>query len=170
MMILGAGFGLGVALVVTPAVRRSWRPASTIAGLVAGGVVGCCSRCGWWAFVGCFNDRAVLDRWVTDVTSRAAVGGRGAGGYPGAGRRNGADLRPGYRATKSMAPRPRITSRRSTPNCASMRSATARPRRSGTVGCRRCSRHWTLCGRAVRPGPPARTARTVCTPRPMNRN
>ena len=74
MMILGAGFGLGVALVVTR-LFAGLAPGLTVAGLVAGGVVGLALTVWVVGIRGLLHDRAVLDRWVTDVTNvlRSAV-------------------------------------------------------------------------------------------------
>jgi hypothetical protein len=74
MMILGAGFGLGVALVVTR-LLAGLAPGLTIAGLVAGGLVGLLLTVWVVGIRGLLHDRAVLDRWVTDVTAtlRSAV-------------------------------------------------------------------------------------------------
>jgi hypothetical protein len=73
-MVLGAGFGFGVALAVTR-LLAGIAPGLTIAGLVAGGVVGLLLTV-WVAGIrGLLQDRAVLDRWITDVTAalRSAV-------------------------------------------------------------------------------------------------
>ena len=74
MMILGAGFGLGVALVVTR-LFAGLAPGLTIAGLVAGGLVGLVLTVWVVGIRGLLHDRAVLDRWVSDVTNtlRSAV-------------------------------------------------------------------------------------------------
>ena len=74
MMILGAGFGLGVALVVTR-LFAGLAPGLAVAGLVAGGVVGLALTVWVVGIRGLLHDRAVLDRWVTDVTNvlRSAV-------------------------------------------------------------------------------------------------
>ncbi len=74
MMILGAGFGLGVALVVTR-LFAGLAPGLTIAGLVAGGLVGLLLTVSVVGIRGVLHDRALLDRWVTDVTTalRSAV-------------------------------------------------------------------------------------------------
>jgi hypothetical protein len=74
MMLLGAGFGLGVALAVTR-LFAGMAPGLTIAGLVAGGLVGLLLTVWVVGIRGLLHDRAVLDRWVTDVTStlRSAV-------------------------------------------------------------------------------------------------
>ena len=75
MMILGAGFGLGVAVVVTR-LFAGLAPGLTIAGLVAGGLVGLCDV--WVVGIrGLLHDRAVLDRWIADAAARA-FRGRGA--------------------------------------------------------------------------------------------
>jgi hypothetical protein len=68
MMILGAGFGLGMALVVTR-LFAGLAPGLTIAGLVAGGLVGLLLTVWVVGIRGLLHDRAVLDRWVTDVTT-----------------------------------------------------------------------------------------------------
>ena len=74
MMVLGAGFGLGVALVVSR-LFAGLAPGLTIAGLVAGGLVGLLLTVWVVGIRGLLNDRAVLDRWVGEVTSalRSAV-------------------------------------------------------------------------------------------------
>ena len=66
--ILGAGFGFGVALAVTR-LFAGLAPGLTIAGLIAGGVVGLLLTMWVVAIRGQLHDRAVLDRWVTDVTA-----------------------------------------------------------------------------------------------------
>jgi hypothetical protein len=68
MTILGAGFGLGVALVVTR-LFAGLAPGLTIAGLVAGGLVGLLLTVWVVGIRGLLHDRAVLDRWLTDVTT-----------------------------------------------------------------------------------------------------
>lgn len=65
-MILGAGFGLGVALVVTR-LFAGLAPGLTVGGLVAGGLVGLVVTVWVVGIRGLLHDRAVLDRWVTDV-------------------------------------------------------------------------------------------------------
>jgi hypothetical protein len=74
MTILGAGFGLGVAVVVTR-LFAGLAPGLTIAGLVAGGLVGLVLTVWVVGIRGLLHDRAVLDRWITDVTTtlRSAV-------------------------------------------------------------------------------------------------
>lgn len=69
MMILGAGFGLGVAVVVTR-LFAGLAPGLTVAGLVAGAVVGLVLMVWMVGIRGLLHDRAVLDRWVTDFTTR----------------------------------------------------------------------------------------------------
>jgi hypothetical protein len=73
-MVLGAGFGFGVALAVTR-LFAGLAPGLTIAGLVAGGLVGLVLTVWVVGIRGLLQDRAVLDRWVNDVaaTWRAAV-------------------------------------------------------------------------------------------------
>ncbi|BBY44731.1 hypothetical protein [Mycolicibacterium celeriflavum] len=68
-MILGAGFGLGVALAVTR-LFTGLAPGLTIAGLVAGGLVGLALTVWVVGIRGLLHDRAVLDRWVNDVTAK----------------------------------------------------------------------------------------------------
>ena len=68
MMVLGAGFGFGVALAVTR-LFAGLAPGLTIAGLVAGGLVGLLLTVWVVGIRGLLHDRAVLDRWVTDVTA-----------------------------------------------------------------------------------------------------
>jgi len=77
MMILGAGFGLGMALVVTR-LFVGVAPGLTVAGLVAGGVVGLALTVWVVGIRALLHDRAVLDRWITDVTNvvRPAVAER----------------------------------------------------------------------------------------------
>jgi hypothetical protein len=67
-MVLGAGFGFGVALAVTR-LFTGLAPGLTIAGLVAGGLVGLLLTVWVVGIRALLQDRAVLDRWVTDVTS-----------------------------------------------------------------------------------------------------
>ena len=68
MMVLGAGFGLGVALGVSR-LFAGLAPGLTIAGLVAGGVVGLVLTVWVVGMRGLLSDRAVLDRWVGEITS-----------------------------------------------------------------------------------------------------
>ena len=63
MMVLGAGFGLGVALGVSR-LFAGLAPGLTIAGLVAGGVVGLLLTVWVVSMRGLLSDRAMLDRWV----------------------------------------------------------------------------------------------------------
>jgi hypothetical protein len=73
-MILGAGFGFGVALAVTR-LFVGLAPGLTIVGLVTGGLVGLVVTVWVVGIRGLLHDRAVLDRWITDVaaTLRSAV-------------------------------------------------------------------------------------------------
>jgi hypothetical protein len=68
VMILGAGFGFGVALAVTR-LFAGLAPGLTIAGLIAGGVVGLLLTVWVVGIRALLRDRAVLDRWVADVTA-----------------------------------------------------------------------------------------------------
>lgn len=74
VMILGAGFGFGVALAVTR-LFAGLAPGLTIAGLIVGGLVGLLLTVWVVGIRGLLHDRAVLDRWVADVTAtlRSAV-------------------------------------------------------------------------------------------------
>ncbi len=74
VMILGAGFGLGVALLVTR-LFTGLAPSLTAAGLVVGGLAGLVVTVWVVGIRGLLNDRAVLDRWVSDVIAvvRSAV-------------------------------------------------------------------------------------------------
>jgi hypothetical protein len=67
MMVLGAGFGLGVALGVSR-LFAGLAPGLTIAGLVAGGVIGLLLTVWVVGMRGVLSDRAVLDRWINEVT------------------------------------------------------------------------------------------------------
>jgi hypothetical protein len=66
MMILGAGFGLGVALVVTR-LFAGLAPGMTVAGLTVGGAIGLTLTVWVVGIRGLLHDRGVLDRWITDV-------------------------------------------------------------------------------------------------------
>jgi hypothetical protein len=72
VMLLGAGFGLGVALTISR-LFANLAPGYTIAALVAGGVVGLAATV--WVLGRLRQDRAVLDRWVGDAIAelRAVV-------------------------------------------------------------------------------------------------
>jgi hypothetical protein len=74
MMILGAGLGLGVALAVTLSFA-GLAPGLTIAGLAAGAVVGLLLTVWVVGNRGLLHDRAVLDRWITDVTTAVRSAG-----------------------------------------------------------------------------------------------
>jgi hypothetical protein len=67
-MVLGAGFGFGVALAITR-LFAGLGQGLTIAGLVAGGLVGLLLTVWVVGIRGLLQDRAVLDRWVADVTA-----------------------------------------------------------------------------------------------------
>ena len=68
MMVLGAGFGLGVALAVSR-LFADVAPGLRIAGLVAGGLLGLLLTVWVVGIRRVLHDRAVLDRWVTEVTT-----------------------------------------------------------------------------------------------------
>lgn len=66
MAVLGAGFGLGVALLVSR-LFAGLAPRATLAGLVAGGAVGLAITAWVVRSRGLLQHRAVLDRWLNDV-------------------------------------------------------------------------------------------------------
>jgi hypothetical protein len=68
MMVLGAGFGLGVALGVSR-LFAGLAPGLTIVGLVAGGVIGLLLTVWVVGVRGVLSDRAVLDRWINELTA-----------------------------------------------------------------------------------------------------
>ena len=74
MMVLGTGFGLGVALVITR-LFAGLAPGLTAAGLVVGGVVGLVLMVWVVGIRGLLHDRGVLDRWISDAVNvlRSAV-------------------------------------------------------------------------------------------------
>jgi hypothetical protein len=74
MMVLGAGFGLGVALGVSR-FFAGLAPGLTIAGMAVGGVIGLLLTVWVVGMRGLLSDRAVLDRWIGEATStlQAAV-------------------------------------------------------------------------------------------------
>jgi hypothetical protein len=69
MMLLGAGFGLGVALAVSR-LFTGVDPGLTVAGVLAGAVAGLAVAVWVVGIRGLLHDRGVLDRWVVDVTAR----------------------------------------------------------------------------------------------------
>lgn len=74
MMLLGAGFGLGVALTLSR-LFADLAPGLTIAGSVACALVGLAVTVWVVGMRGLLHDRAVLDRWIAEVTAslRSAV-------------------------------------------------------------------------------------------------
>ncbi len=68
MMVLGAGFGLGVALGISR-LFAGLAPGLTIAGLVAGGAIGLLLTVWVVGMRGLLSDRTVLDRWINEVTA-----------------------------------------------------------------------------------------------------
>lgn len=74
MTVLGAGFGLGVALGVSR-LLSGLGPGRGALGMIAGGVVGLLVTAGVVGIRGLLHERAVLDRWVVEVTAalRGAV-------------------------------------------------------------------------------------------------
>ena len=161
MMILGAGFGFGVALAVTR-LFAGLAPGLTIAGLVAGGLVGLLLTVWVVGIRGLLHDRAVLDRWVTDVTAtlRSAVEERVATRV----------LAAETALTSDLAARDEVESATAADRVAEIDAelrehavATATGGACGTAGCRRCNRRSTRSGRAVRLGSvePGRSERVV---------
>ncbi|WP_454787659.1 hypothetical protein [Mycolicibacterium lutetiense] len=74
MLVLGAGFGLGVAVAVSRLLVGA-APRLAVAGLVVGAVVGLLLAVWVVGTRGLLHDRAVLDRWVGEITTtlRSAV-------------------------------------------------------------------------------------------------
>lgn len=74
MLVLGAGFGLGVAVAVSRVLMGA-APRLAVAGLVVGAVVGLLLAIWVVGTRGLLHDRAVLDRWVGEITTtlRSAV-------------------------------------------------------------------------------------------------
>ncbi|CRZ17020.1 hypothetical protein [Mycolicibacterium neworleansense] len=74
MLVLGAGFGLGVAVAVSRVLAGA-APRLAVAGLVVGAVVGLLLAVWVVGTRGLLHDRAVLDRWVGEITTtlRSAV-------------------------------------------------------------------------------------------------
>lgn len=68
MMLLGAGFGLGVALAVSR-LFAGVAAGLTVAGVIAGAVAGLAVAVWVVGIRGLLHDRGVLDRWVADVTA-----------------------------------------------------------------------------------------------------
>ncbi|QRY47223.1 hypothetical protein JVX93_10700 [Mycolicibacterium boenickei] len=74
MLVLGAGFGLGVAVAVSRVLAGA-APRLAVAGMMVGAVVGLLLAVWVVGTRGLLHDRAVLDRWVGDITTtlRSAV-------------------------------------------------------------------------------------------------
>ncbi|BBY18402.1 hypothetical protein [Mycolicibacterium litorale] len=68
MMLLGAGFGLGVALAVSR-LFTGVAPGLTVAGVLAGAAAGLAVAVWVVGIRGLLHDRGVLDRWVVDLTA-----------------------------------------------------------------------------------------------------
>lgn len=69
MMLLGAGFGLGVALAVSR-LFAGLDPGLTVAGLAAGAAAGLAVTVWVVGIRSLLHDRGVIDRWVVDATTR----------------------------------------------------------------------------------------------------
>ncbi|WP_051574122.1 hypothetical protein [Mycobacterium sp. URHB0044] len=74
MVVLGGGFGLGVALTVSR-LATAVGPGSEVAGLLAGGLLGVLLTAWVVSLRGVLHDRALMDRWVGDVTAALRSGG-----------------------------------------------------------------------------------------------
>lgn len=74
MLVLGAGFGLGVAVAVSRLLAGA-APRLAVAGLLVGAVVGLLLAVWVVGTRALLHDRAVLDRWVGEITTtlRSAV-------------------------------------------------------------------------------------------------
>ena len=68
MMLLGAGFGLGVALTLSR-LFADLAPQWALGGAIGGAVVGLAAALWVVGVRGLLHDRAVLDRWVAEVTT-----------------------------------------------------------------------------------------------------
>ncbi|MDT5198420.1 MAG: hypothetical protein QOH20_5174 [Mycobacterium sp.] len=68
MLVLGGGFGLGVALTLSR-LTVQLGPGSDLIGLLVGGVVGLLLTIWVVGIRGVLHDRALMDRWVGEVTS-----------------------------------------------------------------------------------------------------
>ena len=68
MMVLGGGFGLGVALTLSRLMSQLG-PGSDVVGLLVGGVVGLFLTIWVVGIRGVLHDRALMDRWVGDVSA-----------------------------------------------------------------------------------------------------
>jgi hypothetical protein len=68
MVVLGGGFGLGVALTVSR-LTTALGPGSEVAGLLAGGLLGLALTAWVVSLRGVLHDRALMDRWVGEVTA-----------------------------------------------------------------------------------------------------
>ena len=148
MMVLGAGFGLGVALGVSR-LFAGLAPGLTIAGLVAGGVIGLLLTVWVVGMRGLLSDRAVLDRWINEVTGtlQSTVEERVATRVLAAEAALTADV---ARRDEADAEAAAVRSRKSTPSCANTPSRPHGPPRCGIGGCRRCRRPSTPSARSWR--------------------
>jgi hypothetical protein len=74
MVVLGGGFGLGVALTVSR-LSSELGPGSDVVGLLAGGAVGLVLTAWVVGVRGVLHDRALMDRWVGEVIATVRNGG-----------------------------------------------------------------------------------------------
>ncbi|MBB5163398.1 hypothetical protein [Mycobacterium sp. AZCC_0083] len=74
MLVLGGGFGLGVALTLGR-LTTALGPGSDLIGLVVGGVVGLLLTIWVVGIRGVLHDRALMDRWVGEVIATLRSGG-----------------------------------------------------------------------------------------------
>jgi len=129
MLVLGAGFGLGVALTLSRLVVglvARMNPVLEIAGAVACVAIGLAVTFLVVKLRALLHDRALLDRWAGEGDVVAAVRGRGVGGHPGAGCRVGAEQRAERRRRGGDRARYPTRSAPLTANCASHGIAAAR--------------------------------------------
>jgi hypothetical protein len=68
MVVLGGGFGLGVALTLSR-LTSQLGPGSDVVGLLVGGVVGLLLTTWVVGVRGVLHDRALMDRWIGEVAA-----------------------------------------------------------------------------------------------------
>ena len=136
MMLVGAGFGLGVALTLSRLLAHL-APGLTIAGAVACAAIGLGLTVWVVGTRGLLRDRGLLDRWAGEATAWRNP-------RPSSWSRRGCCRRSRHSPplwasrTKTRAPGSPSRSARSTPSCASTPWWGRGPRRCGDVRCRPC--------------------------------